>query len=360
MQSWIVQYILYIVGGAFFSLCLIGLATPNRLFYLAQIPGFSPNWLSFWRLPLVWLGFGLYLYGCHLEGFLLVVFSLTLDRLDGKMATAMKERLEPIPPEPEKPRTLFLRRITDHPAVKKAKAQLQQSGVNAPLYNNHLTGWHLFVREDERGQKHQKDRRIYLDPWIFNHIRSHTWLPMFRLEPDLKAQPASLRLTYTGLGEWFDPLVDKINFLPFFAYLAFRGELYWWAVLPMILVDFAGTVIRRPFIDWPIFGWLKRMVREAKSGPFGKTKYIFQFTSLLAVMPSLAGWIPTSARPDSALVASVFLFLAFLGGCAGVFSRFIFFSIMLYRLGLKRLYRRFRSVYEHDTVTEPSTKKSGQ
>lgn len=360
MQPWVVQYILYIVGGALFSLCLIGLSTPNRLFIIAQIPGLSPNWLSFWRIPLVWLGFGLYLGGYHLVGFLIVVFGLTLDRLDGKEATAMKERIEPIPLEPEKSKTLVLRRITDHPAIKKAKQQLQQAGVNAPLYKNHLTGWHLFVRETARGQKQQQDKRIYLDPWIFNHIRSHTWLPMFKLEPDLKANPASLRLTYTGLGEWFDPLVDKINFLPFFVFLAFRGELYWWAVFPMIWVDLAGTVIRRPFIDWKIFGWLKRMVREAKSGPFGKTKYIFQFTSLLVVMPSVAGWIPASSRPDSAFLASIFLFLAVIGGSFGVSSRFIFFSIMLYRLGLKRLYRRFRALYEHDTDISPSAKESEQ
>jgi phosphatidylglycerophosphate synthase len=337
-MDWTWRYIAYLVIGAGFSLAIMALAKPNRLFWLGQIPGFSPNWLSLWRIPLVALGFILFLNDYHFPGLMIVVFALTLDRIDGKMAMTFKGRLRSVPMQAQQeplapPRHL---RLVKLPA-----------GLNVPLYNGRLTGWHVFEREDLRGHRHRQDRRIFLDDWIFLHIGDQTWLPMFKLSPDLKVNPPSLRLTYTGIGEWLDPLVDKLNFLPIFTYLAYVGELRWWAVLPMIWVDLTSTVIRNPFLQLPVFRLLSPYLRESKAGPFGKIKYIFQFTSLLALMPSAAGWLPRSEQVNSAYIASLVLLFAVLAGSLGIFGRLTFFNTLLHRLALLKRYRSLRVWFEH-------------
>lgn len=337
-MDWIWRYIAFIIIGAVFSLALMAMATPNRLFWLGQIPGFSPNWLSFWRLPLVALGFTLFLNDYHFLGLMIVVFALTLDRIDGKMAMTFKSRLRSLPTQSPQD----VGHTSRHLKLVKPTTE-----INVPLYNGRLTGWHVFERDDLRAHRHRQDRRIFLDDWIFLHIGDQTWLPMFKLKPDLAVNPPSLRLTYTGIGEWFDPLVDKLNFLPIFAYLAYVGELKYWAVLPMIFVDLASTIIRPPFLQFPVFRFLQPYLRESKAGPFGKIKYIFQFTSLLALMPSTAGWVPRSAQAQSAQIASTVLLCAVLAGSLGIFGRLSFFSTLLHKLALLKHYRRLRTWFEH-------------
>ncbi|MGL5830587.1 MAG: CDP-alcohol phosphatidyltransferase family protein [Candidatus Altimarinota bacterium] len=354
MENWLIRYALYFLVGAVFSLSLMRVATPNLLFWLSRLPYCSPNWMSLWRIPLVWLGFMLYLSGNHFVGLMIVVFALTLDRLDGKMATAIKNQLRPLPhrevqpSSPEKPYLQLVKPI-----------QLEEG----ELFQGKLVAWHLFDRQDRRAQP-SRDRQIFLDEWVFPHIQGQTWLPMFRLSKDQQLNPPARRLSYTGLGEWLDPLVDKLNFLPLYVYLASRQELAWWAVLPMLVVDLISTIIRKPFTELPILGWLKSWVRQTEAGPFGKTKYVFQFVTLLALMPSLAGWLPSSSHPESRLIASTFLLIAVFAGSIGVLSRFTLFSLLLHKLALAKAYGRFRSLYRHEETPDgtsiPVSKQSDQ
>ncbi len=89
--------IAYILSGLAIGLPL--LAIPKKVLgRIGKLPYLSPNWISFWRLPLCWIGFGLYFSSHPFPGFCLVVFSLVLDRLDGKVAVALDELNDPLHP----------------------------------------------------------------------------------------------------------------------------------------------------------------------------------------------------------------------------------------------------------------------
>lgn len=62
---------------------------------VGKLPLLSPNWLSMWRFPITWIGYGLYFKVSPLAGFCVVVFSFILDRLDGKVASALDELNDP-------------------------------------------------------------------------------------------------------------------------------------------------------------------------------------------------------------------------------------------------------------------------
>jgi phosphatidylglycerophosphate synthase len=62
---------------------------------MGTLPLLSPNWLSIWRLPITWIGYGLYFKVSPLAGFCVVVFSFIMDRLDGKVAAALDELNDP-------------------------------------------------------------------------------------------------------------------------------------------------------------------------------------------------------------------------------------------------------------------------
>lgn len=62
---------------------------------IGQLPLLSPNWVSFWRLPITWIGFALY-FGSHpFLGYCLVVFGYSLDRVDGRIASVTADLRSP-------------------------------------------------------------------------------------------------------------------------------------------------------------------------------------------------------------------------------------------------------------------------
>lgn len=88
----------------------IGLAVALPLLFIpkkalqsiSQMPGLSANAQTIWRIPVVWLGWTLmFAYGQHLFGYILAVFGLTMDRVDGKTAKAMMEMRNPRVPHNE-------------------------------------------------------------------------------------------------------------------------------------------------------------------------------------------------------------------------------------------------------------------
>lgn len=88
------KMILFLLSGLAIALPL--LAIPKKvLARIGKIPYLSPNWLSFWRLPLTLIGFGIYFLVDAFIGYCIIVFAFTLDRLDGKVAVALDELGDP-------------------------------------------------------------------------------------------------------------------------------------------------------------------------------------------------------------------------------------------------------------------------
>ncbi|MBP9864280.1 CDP-alcohol phosphatidyltransferase family protein [Patescibacteria group bacterium] len=68
------------------------LAIPKSwLVRIGQLPFLSPNWISFWRLPIFWVGAYLFYYTSSFFGLLIIVLACCLDVIDGKMAKAMRD-----------------------------------------------------------------------------------------------------------------------------------------------------------------------------------------------------------------------------------------------------------------------------
>jgi phosphatidylglycerophosphate synthase len=53
----------------------------------------SPNWISIWRLPVFYIGAVLYWSGFTFAGYCVVVFAFAMDRLDGKVADVLEEKI---------------------------------------------------------------------------------------------------------------------------------------------------------------------------------------------------------------------------------------------------------------------------
>jgi phosphatidylglycerophosphate synthase len=99
-------------GVVFFLLLL----PPRLLRAAARIKGLSPNWVTVYGVPLTWLGILIYFHNHEFLGFLLVTFALTLDRIDGKMATLGETFVppQPLPQDPVEKRRLLWREF-NHP-----------------------------------------------------------------------------------------------------------------------------------------------------------------------------------------------------------------------------------------------------
>lgn len=338
LKGWPRQFALMIDAGTVLAVSMLILSRPGLLRLIGPLPFLSPNWLTLWRVPIVACGEVLFLLAAYNHdekllwaGFLIVVFGLTLDRIDGKMAQNLLARLMFLPdPHPK------FEQIDRYPG--------------APVTNDgHLWAWYVDTVENEAGQKVQRTRRVYFEPWITRLSSLGTKVPMFRVEKALDTSPPALRIVLTGIGEWLDPLVDKINFLPLFAYLCWIGYIPAFVGIPAITVDLFSTIIREPFLSMPGFRRLQGYVREAKASPFGKTKIIWQFTTLLAQIPAIAGWLNPSELYWSKVISGLLMGLSLIAGVLSVLSRTTLMAELLKLLGLGRFNRDFRRFYEHDT-----------
>lgn len=89
--EWQLRGALYLAAGLAVVLPLL-LLPKNWLKRVSQVPGFSANAQTIWRMPVVWLGYALFFgFNIHFWGFMLATFGLAMDRVDGKTAKAMKE-----------------------------------------------------------------------------------------------------------------------------------------------------------------------------------------------------------------------------------------------------------------------------
>ncbi len=90
--------------GAGVSLTLMLLAIPKSWLAKASQRAWymTANAQTIWRMPVVWLGWILmFAFGQHFAGFILAVFGLAMDRVDGKTAKGMMELENPKIPHNE-------------------------------------------------------------------------------------------------------------------------------------------------------------------------------------------------------------------------------------------------------------------
>jgi|GEM_PF-7127308 len=325
--NWPLQYAMLLGVGTVLAVSILGLAQPRLLRFLGTKPFLSPNWISIWRTPVVLLGQLIFI---HANGslkrvwiaFLLIVLGLVFDRIDGKMAKSLLDQLHFI----------------------------------APLPNSRDQLWAFYMEDEsgENGSPPRSARRVLLEDWISKLAKPATKLPMFELSHAANCFQKKLYcLSLTGTGDWLDPLIDKISLLPFFAYLCFKvGLVSPLVVIPMVLLDLFSTIIRKPFNQWPGLRRLQPYTREAKAGPFGKTKFIWQFFALLIMAPALAGWLDQEELHWNILLASFSLGLSVLAGALGILSRLTLMDYLAHLPWLHQAHQLFRRVFDHEKSAE--------
>ncbi|MFZ6015468.1 MAG: CDP-alcohol phosphatidyltransferase family protein [Patescibacteria group bacterium] len=114
------------------------------------------------------------------------------------------------------------------------------------------------------------------------------------------------------IGEWLDPLIDKLTLLPLIAIFAARGIISPWLAFGIILIDVFGTLMRKAVVLWfkrrvepKIKPWLDKraarkvtrtrksimaMMRPSKASAAGKIKALLQALGLVVCMPYESGW----------------------------------------------------------------------
>lgn len=328
---WFYRFIILIITGAMLAIPVIFLPRPRHLRWLGIQPFCSPNWISLWRAPIIAVGLTLFFYACRnkeaattnefyipfLIGFYTSVFGLSLDRVDGRVAKVLYKSLR-LFPELDAPSHIFDERWA----------------------------WIIITEEDSSGEKIKVRYYVIMEPWIDRLMKPYTRLPMFHFD----TQTHELKLT--GLGETLDPAIDKVNLIPPFLYLAYLGEIWWGIVLSMVISELVSTVMRPPFINWPVFRRLQVFVREVKASFFGKSKVVWQFVSLLIAIPACAGWLNPTERHHYFLTASILLGIGFLAGTLSVWSRLKAMKGFLKSYGLNKFYRRSQKAFEHDVDEE--------
>ena len=330
-MPWYFRYLTLLVTGTLLAVPVIFFPRPRHLRWLGTQPYCSPNWISLWRAPIVVVGFVLFFYACAhqdkltvqefykvmLSGYYLIVFGLSLDRVDGRVA-----------------KVLF----------KSLKIFRERDVLN--FVSDQRSGWIMIPEEDSSGKKIKVRYHVIMEAWIDRLMKPYTKFPMF----EYNSQTRELNLT--GLGESLDPGIDKVNLIPPFLYLIVLHEIWWPIVLSMVISELISTVMRPPFIDWPVVRRLQVFVREVKASFFGKSKVIWQFTSLLGIIPACAGWLNPTEHHCSFLIASILLGIGFLAGTLSVWSRLKAMKNFLKSNGLTKYYRRSQQVFDHDVEEE--------
>lgn len=338
--EWHCTYFRYVVIGAALSLAMYHGSLPWMLRWLGQRPFCSPNWMSLWRIPWIWIGQYLYITAEGnptrlFTGLMLVVSGLTLDRLDGKMAKSLVAGLK---------RLRYLQTFSGNTQITIHWPEAKEGGLTS---QNTLWAWFEEDYLDKEGQPQKRQVKIVLEDWVWQLMSPATRIPMFRVVRE-KLNPFDRRLELTHIGEWLDPLVDKFNFLPIFIYLGCVGLVNWVILVFVVFFDLASTVMREPFSGLPGFRRLQPFIKEVKATPIGKSKIFFQFSTLIAAMPALAGWLtPSELRISYYVCSGIFAFAALIG-MGSVISRLTLRDWLLSTRDSKRGFGFLRRLFDHD------------
>lgn len=95
----------------------------------------------------------------------------------------------------------------------------------------------------------------------------------------------------TERGKWLDPLADKLSYLPLFIWVIVLGILPSWLVMIMIVIEFFGTIIRKPFNQMVPFKRLSTITRGDQATGVGKFKVYLQAITMIACIPYFMHWV---------------------------------------------------------------------
>lgn len=144
------------------------------------------------------------------------------------------------------------------------------------------------------------------------------------------------------VGEWLDPLADKVTNLPLIGVFAALGIVNLWLAAAIIATDVIGTFFREPInLDARFKAFIgkvngtKRNRRPSRANAVGKAKALLQSLALVACGPPALGWIRPFALPNILLV------LALVAGFVSLLARFETFT------ALSRLVSRAGSHFTH-------------
>ena len=91
MSNLLQTEIIFYVSGTLLVILPFLLLSKAQLAWIGLQPLLSPNWISFWRLPIFYLGVLFYLVEKQfLLGYLIVVLACMMDNLDGRVARAIQ------------------------------------------------------------------------------------------------------------------------------------------------------------------------------------------------------------------------------------------------------------------------------
>jgi len=126
-----------------------------------------------------------------------------------------------------------------------------------------------------------------------------------------------------AIGEWLDPLIDKLTLLPLIAIMAHLKIVNFWLVAAIMIVDIFGTLMRKAVVTWfkktiepKLNGHLHDVLaaagssingrmRKSKASAAGKIKALLQTFGLVACFPYELGWLRGHVVPNAIFVAAL-------------------------------------------------------
>lgn len=100
----------------------------------------------------------------------------------------------------------------------------------------------------------------------------------------------------TPTGKWLDPLGDKLTIpIPMIVFTA-MGFLQWYLIVPMLLLELSGTLMRKPFLDMEPFKKLAPYVRAEGASWAGKAKAVAQYVAIFLGMTIHNNWVQVDPK----------------------------------------------------------------
>jgi phosphatidylglycerophosphate synthase len=101
------------------------------------------------------------------------------------------------------------------------------------------------------------------------------------------------------IGEWLDPLADKVTLPVLMVLMAWRGHLSWPILVTMIIIETGSQALR--------LNALKPWVRGAKAKAVGKIKFIAQGFCLIACIPYDQHWVAVTVNVPNWLLCTAMI-----------------------------------------------------
>jgi len=100
----------------------------------------------------------------------------------------------------------------------------------------------------------------------------------------------------TPTGKWLDPLGDKLTIPVPMIIFSSMGFLQWYLIVPMLILEVIGTLMRNPFLKMKQFERLVPYVREEGASWAGKGKVVAQYICIFLGMTLHNNWVPVGSH----------------------------------------------------------------